>query len=258
MPFDPIHLAEKVSRVCSRSTCGSSERMVFDHRDFGSPAPGAYINLAGCCLRCIFCWVPHHALEPHEGVYLTPSEAASLLLHRARRKRSFLLKITGGEPVLPGTCFQHLKAMLEHVEDALKGATVVLETNGMLLGYDFDMCLDLAAFSSLVVRVSFKGCDEEEFSRLTGAKPEFYRLQMEAIANLSDAGVSLRASLVSSFSTPSSIELFRVKLSEVYPEVAKELELEELYLTGELKKRLEERGLKYRSYRASKPSPEWI
>ncbi len=258
MLFDPIQLAEKASRLCSRSTRGLLERIVFDQRDFGSPVPGAYINLAGCCLRCLFCWVPSSVLEPYEGAYLNPGEAASLLLHRARRRRSFVLKVTGGEPILPGIPFQHLKAMLEHVEEAMKDATILLETNGILLGYDFDLCLDLAAYSALVVRVSFKGCSEEEFSKLTGAKPEFYRLQMDAVANLSDAGVPLKVSLVSSFSSPSSIELFRVKLSEACPEAARDLELEELYIAGEVKRRLEEHGVKLRSYRPSKQLPEWI
>jgi len=38
------------------------------------------------------------------------------------------------------------------------------------------------------VRVSLKGTTEEEFGRLTGAQPGFFRLQIQAVENLFEPG----------------------------------------------------------------------
>jgi uncharacterized Fe-S cluster-containing radical SAM superfamily protein len=46
-----------------------------------------------------------------------------------------------------------------------------LETNGILIGEDATYAQELALYPFLHVRVSLKGCTEEEFARLTGADP---------------------------------------------------------------------------------------
>ncbi|MEM2465701.1 MAG: hypothetical protein QXZ47_00140 [Candidatus Bathyarchaeia archaeon] len=57
----------------------------------------------------------------------------------------------------------------------------ILETNGIPIAYDESYAEDLAKYSFVHVRVSLKGCSEEEFALLTGAKPEGFKLQLKAL-----------------------------------------------------------------------------
>ncbi|MDP2753061.1 MAG: hypothetical protein Q8P40_01530 [Nitrospirota bacterium] len=64
---------------------------------------------------------------------------------------------------------------------------------------------ELSNFSTLHVRVSLKGTCEEEFSRLTGAIPQGFQLQLKALEYLDTYGVNVNPACMISFSQPESI-----------------------------------------------------
>ena len=87
------------------------------------------------------------------------------------------------------------------------------------------------------MRVSLKGCNEEEFSRLTGAEPKGFALQVLALENLYQAGVNSHPAAMVSFSPPENINTLRDRLGEIDREF-QEVEMEELVLYGDVERRL--------------------
>jgi uncharacterized Fe-S cluster-containing radical SAM superfamily protein len=122
----------------------------------------------------------------------------------------------------------------------------ILETNGILIGHENEYAENLSGFKNLHVRVSLKGTNEDEFSVLTGAKPEFFSMQLKGLGNLVKAGVSCHPSVMTSFSDPGNIRKLGERLAATAPSLKKELEIEELILYPHVKKRLRESGFSYR------------
>lgn len=114
----------------------------------------------------------------------------------------------------------------------------ILETNGTLI--DATYAKELSRFKNLHVRVSIKGASPEEFSRLTGAYPRFFQLQLNALAHLLEAGVSVHPAVMLSFSTPDNIEKLKRNLKRIHPSLVDNLEEEYVFLYPHVVKRLKE------------------
>ncbi len=67
------------------------------------------------------------------------------------------------------------------------------------------------------MRVSLKGTCEEEFSRLTGAAPAAFGLQLKALDHLAAAGVAVHLTCMVSFSTEERIQALRERLAAIHP-----------------------------------------
>ena len=52
-----------------------------------------------------------------------------------------------------------------------------------------------------------KGCNEKEYAKLTGAKPDGFKLQLKALQNLVDAKVSCHPSVMMPFSRETLFKL---------------------------------------------------
>ncbi len=104
----------------------------------------------------------------------------------------------------------------------------IVETNGILPGYDKKYAEELALFKFVHVRVSIKGCNESEFILVTGAKPEGFLLQFKALKNLLNSNVKCHASVMASFSPHDAIIKLRNRFQELNIELAENLEIEEL------------------------------
>jgi uncharacterized Fe-S cluster-containing radical SAM superfamily protein len=122
-----------------------------------------------------------------------------------------------------------------------------LETNGILLGNDQQYSRELAKHPFIHVRVSLKGCNEKEFTLLTGAKPEGFALQIKALENLLQAGVSCHPAVMASFSKKESLKELTKRLRGISPKLEEDLEIEELILYPSVEKRIEKFNLKYYS-----------
>ena len=256
--YDPLELAERVRRFVVRRVGGVEERRYYRFRGgrwYGGIATG---DVVGCNLRCGFCWswrAASHVMA--RGRFYRPEEVFERLVSIAKRRGYRLVRLSGGEPTLSR---QHLLELL----DLLDGTdlTLILETNGVLVGADKSYAGELAEHDNLVVRVSLKGTSEEEFHALTLARPGAFRLQLEALRNLVEAGLEpgerVYAAVMLSFSTPRSYAALRERLAEIHPALAEEVDEEFVILYPHVVELMRRRGL--RPLRAFRPDgiPEFM
>ncbi len=181
-PFDPI----KLMRLTEDKVCRGDARKYTDFYCadvYGGISTG---YMAGCCLRCVFCWVGEARDFPYRyGQFYTPDEAANRLIANARKRQVNKLRISGGEPTLGK---DHLLGVLDRVDGC--GFTFILETNGIPLGHDPDYALALARYPNVHVRVSLKAGGAAGFEKRTGARGKHWALAFRAIERLMTAGAS--------------------------------------------------------------------
>jgi uncharacterized Fe-S cluster-containing radical SAM superfamily protein len=163
------------------------------------------------------------------GHFYNSHDVARNLLSKARKKGIKQLRLSGGEPTIGRT---HLLRLLDDLR--WKGYLFILETNGILIGSDKSYARDLAAFPLLHVRVSIKGCDQDEFTTLTNSKGEGFELQLRALEYLFDAGVSCN---------PAVMKGLRRRIFATMPSLMEEFEEEELILYPHVLNRLKEFNL---------------
>ena len=150
------------------------------------------------------------------------------------------VRISGNEPTIGR---RHLLEVLDLVESDGE-LYFILETNGILIGYDKSYAKDLSKYTKLHVRVSIKGCSEKEFRKLTGAKPEAYKLQLNALKNLLDYNVSFHPAVMVSFCSKDSLRKLIERLAEIDPRLPSVLEPEYVILYPHVVERLRKAGLK--------------
>jgi uncharacterized Fe-S cluster-containing radical SAM superfamily protein len=239
--YDPIQRAEDVARI----VCEGDRRKYHRFRPARFYGGIATADCVGCPLRCLFCWSWVQVVSPHShGNLFSPQDVAANLVGIARKKRFRQIRISGNEPTLGR---EHLLKVLERIPPDI---VFILETNGLLLGYDSTYAQDLARFGNLHVRVSLKGTNEEEFSTLTGATPDGFSLQLQGLKNLSRAGVKTHAAVMVSFSPPQNIGALQERLKAIDP-AFEDIEIEELVLYGSVEQRLTKSGLFHKTAHAS-------
>lgn len=199
-------------------------------------------DAVGCGLVCKYCWVSNAVMfQPAKiGKFYSPEVVAKTLVGMAEKRGLRQLRVSGGEPTIGK---QHLLQLLNHLEE--RQLLFILETNGILIGSDPEYAEDLSKHRFLHVRVSLKGCNEDDFARLTGAKAEGFTLQLEALKNLLQADVSCHPAVMLSFSAKESAHQLVKRLKSISSQLAKDLEVEELILYPKVKRKIEREGLKY-------------
>lgn len=244
--FDPVEKAKEVAEAVSDADRRRYRRFR-PARFYGGIATA---DCVGCGLRCVFCWSWPQLKKPEtSGKLYSPREAAEKLVAIARRKGFGKVRISGHEPTL---CRTHLITVLEQIPDDL---LFILETNGILVGDDPSYATGLARFPNLYVRVSLKGTNPEEFSRLTGADGGGFGLQLSAVENLHRAGVRVQPAVMVSFSPAESVDAIRRELGAIAPRFA-DIEIEELVLYGKIQERLREKGFQYQEAYDPRNIPE--
>ena len=223
--YDPIKLSELTERIVVRGAQRKYHRFRFT-RFYGGSATA---DAVGCNLRCIFCWSGRAVRNPSAtGKFYSPEIVADMLIDMAERNGCRIIRISGAEPTIGKA---HLLSLLDVVD--VYDKIFILETNGILIGADRRYAEELSGYKRLHVRVSIKGCSEDEFRYLTGAKYGF-SLQLKSLEYLSDNNVSFHPSVVSTRGEnlriveklkelgirPSDIEWERLKL---YPPVKERL-----------------------------------
>jgi len=189
-PYDPIELAGMTEEIVCR---GLSRKYTKFYRVgvYGGISTGYTV---GCCLRCVYCWVDWSRDFPEShGKFYTPRQAFQNLVFHAKKKKVSKLRISGGEPTL---CKDHLLQVLELVKTT--DYLFMLETNGVLLGYDQGYAKELDQFNrNLHVRVSLKAGTPEAFQRRTGAVGKFYELPFLAIRYLGQTNLEFHVACMS-------------------------------------------------------------
>lgn len=220
MPVDPIKLAGRTEKLVAKGLL----RKYYRFRSAGFYGGIATADCCGCCLRCVFCWSRIPLEHPERiGHFYTPEDVFHRLNVIAKKHGYSQLRVSGNEPTIGR---QHLLHLLELVDGT--NYSFILETNGILLGKDASYAREFAKFSNLHVRVSLKGCDPQQFSQLTGAGPEAFDLQLAALHNLLDAGVSCHAAVMYEFAPKEKLEGLRQRLASIDQTLADGLEFEYL------------------------------
>jgi len=226
--FDPLEKASLLNQV----VCRGDHKKYYRFRSAKFYGGVATADCLGCCLRCIFCWSWPKVIEPGRyGKFYSPAQVADKLSHIALKKGFHQLRISGNEPTIGRI---HLIKVLELVP---KNLLFILETNGILIGADESYARDLARFNNLYVRVSLKACSQKGFSAITGAIPEGFQLQLQALENLARYGVNVHPALMISFSSPEAVNNMKKRLNNIRRDFA-EFEIEELVVYGDLEDRL--------------------
>jgi uncharacterized Fe-S cluster-containing radical SAM superfamily protein len=234
--FDPLKLAEDTEKIVVRGLERRYYRVGRVSRWYGGIAES---HCCGCNLRCVFCWSGHPRDHPESvGEFYGPERVFELTAAAARKRGVGLLRITGNEPTIGR---EHLLGVLELVDGS--DLRFVLETNGILIGDDVSYATELSKFHNVHVRVSLKATNPEEFHRLTGADPSAFGLQLKALTNLVEAGVSCNPAVMTSFSKDASLMELRHTLRGIHPSFAGSLEAESVILYPPVVERLRAAGI---------------
>lgn len=233
--FDPIKLAE----LTKSDVCRDGLRKYYRFRPSRFYGGISTADCVGCCLRCVFCWAWNVVSRPAEhGEFHQPDEVARRMIRIAEKKHLRQVRISGNEPTL---CWEHLVKVLELIDGRY---LFILETNGILIGKNEEYTKDLSRFKNLHVRVSLKGTCEDEFSKLTGAVPGGFALQLRALENLVKHKVKSHPSCMISFSPPENIKALRKRLKTIHPDF-EDFEVEELILYPHVEERLKKLNITY-------------
>lgn len=233
--YDPIQRAEETARIVCRGT----QRRYYRFRPARFYGGIGTADCLGCSLRCLFCWSWDKVLKPGRyGKFYSPHQVASKLTTIAYKRGFRQVRISGNEPTLGR---DHLLQVLRQIP---RDILFILETNGVLIGHDSTYARDLSRFENLYVRVSIKGSSEAEFSRLTGAAPAGFGLQIQALENLVRSNVTAHPAVMVSFSDPQNIKALRTRLGGI-DKGFEDFEVEEVVLYGKVEERLKKAGLGY-------------
>lgn len=234
--YDPLALTQAMEGIVVRGNQRKYVQLGRTLRFYGGTTSATEV---GCNLRCKFCFSDKPVWKPATtGQFYTPQQVFDGLASNARKHGHSSISASASEGTLGR---QHLLELLDLVEQS--EFIYILETNGMTLGADPEFALQLSKYRQLHVRVSIKGCDEDEFHRLTGAQRAAYALPFQALDNLIRAQVSCNACVSVSFSDESAIHRVKQRLLTVHPGILKSLELERIKLFPKVRKRLARYGL---------------
>jgi uncharacterized Fe-S cluster-containing radical SAM superfamily protein len=228
--YDPIEVTKKVEPM----VVDQNRKKYYRFRPTGFYGGIATADTVGCNLRCKFCWSGNSVWNAaNTGEFYSPEEVVVALQAIAENKGYHQVRISGGEPTIGK---QHLIEVLTRLKSKY---TFILETNGILLGYEKSYVEDLSCFEHLHVRVCLKGADAEEFSLFTGAKLGF-DYQLNALQYLHDFDMNFNIAVVSVhtekkrslFKRLKQLGLDNVMIEEeeiqLYPMVQKRLQQEQL------------------------------
>lgn len=234
--YDPVELARVIEGIVVDGMRRKYYRLARTSKWYGGISEA---HCCGCCLRCVFCWSGFPRDHPEAiGEFYTPEEVFRSLVEKAVRRGFRQLRITGNEPTIG---WKHLLEVLKLVEKT--NFLFILETNGILIGHDARLAKQLSKFNNVHVRVSLKGTSREEFTRLTGAKPEGFDLQLKALENLLDAGVDFHPAVMLSFSDAAGYKNLRRELEKIHRKLPDYVEEEYVILYPPVVKRLRESGI---------------
>jgi len=244
MGYDPVEQHRKMEGLTVHKRVGGDLKKYYRFRHDRWYGGIITADCAGCGLTCKFCRVRNE--DGREGggggELLAPHEIATKILKILQEKGIRQVRFSGGEPTIGRG---HLLQILKELRN--KRVRFILETNGILIGEDETYAQELALYPFIHVRVSLKGCTEEEFARLTGANPAGFRLQLAALKNLLQAGVSTHPAVMLSFSPKEAADHLYNTIWKIDPRMHSEVEREEVILYPHVLARLKQASLHYYS-----------
>ena len=247
--YDALARHEAIEKIVTRDKEEAQEKKYWRFRCDRWYGGIVTADAVGCGLICKYCWVSDAVMfKPAViGEFYSPEQVARTLADMAKKRELAQLRVSGGEPTIGR---EHLLQLLYNLED--RQLSFILETNGILIGHDIDYAKDLAKYPFLHARVSLKGCNEKEFTMLTDAKPEGFKLQLKALENLVKAGIECHPAVMTSFSQENSLKQLIQRLGSIDQKLCDNLETEELILYPSVKRKILKHSLKW--FRAYTPN----
>lgn len=212
IPFQPIQRSYEVEKIVTRGNL----RRYYRFR----PAPYyggiATADSIGCNLLCAYCWNYERNLNPDKfGHYYSPSEVAQRLLSIAKRKNFQYIRLTGAEPILGEESFTHFIQVIDSVFSQRVDLTFILETNGLILGYQRELMFNLKEFKNLSVRIAIKAWNEESFTQITGAQKEFFIYPLLALRNLRELNLDAWCAVMGDLFTKDRIRALKARMKKL-------------------------------------------
>jgi len=184
-PFNPLKRSQKVERFVLKD----GKRLYYRFR--AAPYYGgiATADAIGCSFLCAYCWNYYRNLNPARfDRFYSPHQVASKLLKIADRNAFHKFRITGSEPILGESSFDHLIEVYELIAQERRHFVFILETNGFFLGYKTELIKKIKFKKNLWIRICLKGVDEDSFELITGAEKEYFQYPFIALRELERQG----------------------------------------------------------------------
>lgn len=233
--FDAIERAKEIEKIVLNGNNRKYYRLGRGGRWYGGIATA---DCCGCNLKCIFCWSGKPRDFPEKiGKFYSPEEVVEELIKCAKKNNYKLLRISGNEPLIGKN---HILKILKILEK--ENYLFILETNGTLFEPDF--LKELRSFKKLHIRVSLKGTNGEEFSRLTGAKEENFEDVIKNLKIICNLKLSFNVAAMLSFSKKENIIKLMERLEKISYKILKSFEEEYVILYPVVKERLKKESLK--------------
>lgn len=237
IPFDPVARSAAAEDVCMRRDARRYHRFRAA-RYYGGIVTA---DAVGCSFLCGFCWNYDRNLDPaRHGRFFTPEQVVRRLIGLATRSGYRLFRVTGSEPILGERSLTHLRAVYGGIMRMMPEASFVLETNGLMLGWD-ERLVDRIPRPHVAIRVALKGVDEASFQRISGARAEFFQYPLRAILALEQRGFQVWPAVMEDLHTREDLQALRRRLSA--DGVRSRLEIETLERYPAVMGRLRQRGL---------------
>ncbi len=240
--YDPVKVSLNVYSEVSKLSNGVELRKYYRFRGGRWYGGIATADVIGCNLACKFCWSWRFRNNFKAGKLYTPEQVYVKLVSIAKNSNYRYVRLSGAEPTISK---EHLLKLLKMFEGS--NYIFILETNGILLGYDVCYARELSRYGNLIIRVSFKGTSPEEFNMLTGADPQFFELQVKALENLIlsgfKAGSEVYPAAMIGFSSDKSIVDFVRMLKNIDPRLVN-VDWEYVIMYKHVEELLEKHGLK--------------
>jgi uncharacterized Fe-S cluster-containing radical SAM superfamily protein len=196
--FDPIRRSQEMEKIVMQG----DKRMYYRFRFAKFYGGIATADAVGCNLLCAYCWNYFRNQNPAKaGTFFSPLEVAEKLKTIANKHGCSKYRISGAEPLLGRNSANHLTEIIRRIDGYF-----ILETNGVMIGYDRTLTEILAPLP-VHVRLCIKAHQSFDFEKITGAQAEGFDYQLNAARHLEEAGISYSIAVMAGFVDPKKLPL---------------------------------------------------
>jgi uncharacterized Fe-S cluster-containing radical SAM superfamily protein len=234
-PFDPIERAKETESLVIQGRKRAYYRARFSPR-FDCPVT---MDSCGCCLNCAYCWNYQRNQDLTIGKFYSPEEIAEKALRIAKKEKEWRFRISGCEAILGRASASHFSEVASALVDGSPNGSdpfILLETNGIMLGYDHE-CIEILKphRNHMAVRVALKGETPEMYEKISGAMASSFQYQLRSLEWLYEAEIPSLPAIMSTFMDSAVV-------SELTGIVESDIDQERLKFYPATKKVLIERG----------------
>jgi uncharacterized Fe-S cluster-containing radical SAM superfamily protein len=196
--FDPIKRSQEMEKIVMHG----DKRMYYRFRFAKFYGGIVTADAVGCNLLCAYCWNYFRNQNPSKaGTFFSPQEVAEKLKTIAYKHGCKKFRISGAEPLLGRDSALHLAEIIRRINGYF-----ILETNGIMIGYD-QALLKILAPLPIHVRLCIKAHQGLDFEKITGAQAKGFDYQLNAARYLEEAGISHNIAIMAGFVDPKKLPL---------------------------------------------------